>query len=224
MNAINTRKAALRLSGLLAIGALALTACGPDDKPADASSPSSSSSSKPAAGASANATAPTGANTPGNSGDTNSGDAQAGQTLKMGQAAHLPFSYGTTTKGRIDLAVTSIEQGNPADLASLNLGDQVKGKVPYYIRYTITNTGNTDLAYSTVGHMKGLLPDGTEAQDVMVIGDFDKCKREDLPSGFTQGKTAQGCAVSLAPSSSVKVAAAEYWGEPFTLGKGITWK
>ncbi|MEU1626892.1 hypothetical protein ABZ746_16525 [Streptomyces sp. NPDC020096] len=141
----------------------------------------------------------------------------------MGQAAHIPFSYGKT-KGKIALTVTSIEQGNLADLASLNLGDQAKGKVPYYIRYSVTNAGSSDLSFSTVDHMKGLLPDGTEAQDLLIIGNFDKCKSAELPSGFTAGKVAQGCAVSLAPSASVKVTSAEYWGDPFTLGQGIIWK
>lgn len=226
MNAINTGKAVRRLSGLAAVGALALTAtaCGPDDKSAQSSSSSSATSASGPTGA-ATPSAPSSAATGSDAASGASGaDTKAGQTLKMGQAARVPFSYGTSTKGKIALTVTSIEQGNPSDLASLNLGDQAKGKVPYYIRYSVTNEGDSDLAYATVGHMKGHLGDGTEAQDLMIIGGFDKCKSDALPQGFTKGKVAQGCAVALAPSASTKVASAEYWGEPFTLGEGITWK
>ncbi|MEV8473757.1 hypothetical protein [Streptomyces sp. NPDC051173] len=225
MNGIDSVKATRRLGGLIAVGALALTGCGPDSSPAHPAS--SASAAKPSTSGGDSATsgpnwpnsAPTGTADSGGSGS----DAKAGDNLKLGQAAKIPFTYGST-KGEISLAVTSIDQGDPADLASLNLGDQVKGKVPYYIRYSVTNAGTSDLSFSSVNHMKGHLPDGTEAQDLMVIGDFDKCKSDALPSGFTAGKTAQGCAVALAPSPSVKVTSAEYWGEPFTLGKGVLWK
>ncbi|MCQ4043278.1 hypothetical protein ACFOSC_01100 [Streptantibioticus rubrisoli] len=220
---MNTGKAVRRLSGLAVVGALALTAtaCGPDNSSAQ-STPSSSATSASAPTGAATPSAPSSAAT--GSDGTSGADTKAGQTLKMGQAAHVPFSYGTSTKGKIALTVTSIEQGNPSDLASLKLGDQAKGKVPYYIRYSVTNEGDSDLAYASVGHMKGHLGDGTEAQDLMIIGDFDKCKSDELPQGFTKGKVAQGCAVALAPSASTKVVSAEYWGEPFTLGQGITWK
>jgi hypothetical protein len=223
---MNTGKAVRRLSGFAVVGALALTAtaCGPDDTSAQSNPSSSATSTSAPTGAatpSAPSSAPAGSGATGGAGGSGT---KAGQTLKLGQAAHVPFSYGTTTKGKIALAVTSIEQGNPSDLASLKLGDQAKGKVPYYIRYSVTNEGDSDLAYASVGHMKGLLGDGTEAQDLMIIGSFDKCKSDELPQGFTKGKVAQGCAVALAPSASTKVASAEYWGSPFTLGQGITWK
>ncbi|MEU3574523.1 hypothetical protein AB0E96_39880, partial [Kitasatospora sp. NPDC036755] len=146
----------------------------------------------------------------------------AGTTLKLGEAATIPFSSGST-KGTIALAVTSIEKGDPADLASLNLGDKAKGLVPYYVHYSVTNAGGTDLSYTSVNHMKGLLADGTEAQELMVIGSFPKCKSESLPKGFTNGQSATSCAVAMSPEAS-KVAGAEYWGEPYTLGKGLNWK
>ncbi|MFI9720869.1 hypothetical protein ACIHFE_14640 [Streptomyces sp. NPDC052396] len=219
MNAISTAKTVRRLSGLVAVGALALTGCGPEDKPAQpASSSSASTNASAPTGANANPSSAAGANT-----GTTGGEAQPGQTFKLGQAANVPFTYGKS-KGTIDLTVTSIDQGDPADLASLNLGDQVKGKVPFYIRYSVKNTGSSDLSFTTVDHIKGQLPDGTGAQDLLVIGDFAKCKTAELPSGFTTGKVAQGCAVSLAPSASVKVTSAEYWGDPFTLDKGLIWK
>ncbi|MGW1199375.1 hypothetical protein ACWD4B_26580 [Streptomyces sp. NPDC002536] len=225
MNGIDI-KAVQKLSGLVALGALALTGCGPEDKPAS-SAPSSSSSSPAAAASAATGGGSTGGSSSsgstGSTGGGSTGEVKPGQTFKIGDVAHIPFSYGHSS-GKIALSVTAIEQGDPNDLSSLNLGDQVKGKVPYYIRYSVTNDGTTDLSFAAVNHMKGHLPDGTEAQDLTVIGDFAKCHGGDLPSGFTAGKSTQGCAIALAPSASVKVASAEYWGDPFTLGKGVNWK
>ncbi|MDJ0345670.1 hypothetical protein QMK19_34090 [Streptomyces sp. H10-C2] len=149
--------------------------------------------------------------------------AKAGQSFKIGEPAQIPFSSGST-QGTIALTVTSIEQGQAADLNSFHLGDQVKGKVPYYIHYSVRNSGSTDLSFASVGHLKGLLADGSEAQDLLTIGQFERCPNAILPRGFTNGHTQSGCAVALAPSASAEVTSAEYWAAPFTLGKGITWK
>ncbi|MDH6116197.1 hypothetical protein ABH930_001940 [Kitasatospora sp. GAS204A] len=226
-----TSKAVRNMIGLATVGMFALTACGPDDTttttttattpPATTAATTGGSQStapkpsSPATGGAAKSSAPT---------STGGGAmATAGQTFKIGETAQLPFSSGDT-KGTIALTVTAIEAGTPADLVPLKLGDQASGKIPYYIRYTVKNVGTTDLSFTTVDHMTGLLPDGTQGQDVMLIGTFDKCKNDSLPSGFTNGQTAQGCALVLSPSSSTKITGAQYWGDPFTLDKGLVWK
>jgi hypothetical protein len=204
------RRTAYGAIGLAVTGVLALSGCqNSDDKGGGgtASNPPASGSAQPSASAPA--------------GD--GGTAKAGQSFKIGQPAQIPFSSGKT-KGTIALTVTSIDQGQPSDLAQFKLGDQAKGKVPYYVRYSVKNVGTTDLSFAAVDHMKGLLGDGTEAQDLMFISKFDKCPTNTLPSGFTNGRTQTSCAVALAPSSATKVASAEYWGDPFTLGQGIYWK
>ncbi|GAA0627119.1 hypothetical protein GCM10010394_67480 [Streptomyces crystallinus] len=207
--------------GLVVVGSLALSACNGDDgadKPVGGATPTPSapSSSAPSSQPSEQPSAPAAGGA--------AGQAKGGQTFKLGQAAQFPFTYGTTTKGEIALTVDAIEKGAPADLAPLKLGDKVSGKVPYYIRYTVKNVGTTDLAYASVSHMKGHLGDGGEAQNLMIIGSFDKCPNDSLPKGFTHGKTQKGCAIALAPSATTKVVSAEYWGDPFTTGEGIYWK
>ncbi|WP_330294508.1 hypothetical protein [Streptomyces sp. NBC_00503] len=212
--------------GLAAVGALTLTACNDDDPGAAKTSPPAASSSASASASPSAAPASSAPATGGATGGAGGGEtAKAGQSFKIGQPAQFPFTSGST-KGTIALTVTSIEEGVPADLAPFKLGDKVNGMVPFYVRYSVKNTGSTDLSFASVGHIKGLLPDGTEAQDLMVIGKFEKCPNDSLPKGFTNGQSATGCAVALAPSTSVKVTGAEYWGDPFTLGKGksLTWK
>ncbi|MBV6698628.1 hypothetical protein [Kitasatospora aureofaciens] len=209
MNTFATRTSMRALAGLAVVGVLTLTACNDD---------TSSDTAKTAPPAAPTTAAPAPA---GNGGGTGK-DAAPGTTAKIGDAVQIPFSSGST-KGTVTLAVTSIEQGDPADLADFKLGDKVKGLVPYYIHYKITNIGTTDLSFTSLTAVKGLLPDGTEAQELSVIGTFAKCPNNSLPSGFTNGRSATSCAVALA-SSATKVAGAEYWGEPYTLGKGVNWK
>ncbi|MFF2045310.1 hypothetical protein ACFVVX_33335 [Kitasatospora sp. NPDC058170] len=239
MSSIRTGKRTWTLAALAAVGALTLTACNDDSgadtavstpPPAAAPTTPSAAASTPAAKPTTPAAASTPAGTPAGAptsvpapaagGGT---DATPGQTFKIGQPAQVQFTSGST-KGVIALSVSAIEAGDPTDLDALKLGDKVKGLVPYYVRYTITNTGTTDLSFTSVDHMKGLLPDGSEAQELMIISGFAKCASPSLPKGFTNGQTAQGCAVALAPTAT-KVSGAEYWGSPYSLGKGaIFWK
>ncbi|MFI5644369.1 hypothetical protein [Kitasatospora sp. NPDC051705] len=237
MKSIGSSRNAAVLAGLVAVGALTLTACNDDAASSDtaktppaAAAPTTPAAAPtgpattPAAPATSAATAAAPANTPAASAPPAAGGgatAAPGTTVKVGEAVTLPFSSGST-KGTISLAVTSIDQGDPADLTALKLGDKAKGLVPYYIHYKVTNAGSTDLSFTSVDHVKGLLADGTEAQDLMIIGTFAKCPSSSLPSGFTAGQSATSCAVALSPSAS-KVAGAEYWGDPYTLGKGVNW-
>ncbi|MFJ7207992.1 hypothetical protein ACIQWR_31210 [Streptomyces sp. NPDC098789] len=221
------RRTTLAATGIAVTAVLALSGCKSGNEEADAAKttppsaqPSQSAgSSAPSAAASDYASAPA-TDTGGGGGGT----AKAGQQFKLGEQAQFPFTYGTTTKGTVALAVTAIEKGDPADLAPFKLGDKVKGMVPYYIRYQVKNVGTTDLAYASVGHVKGHLGDGGAAQELSVIGKFEKCPNESLPKGFTNGKVQAGCVIALAPSADTKVSSAEYWGDPFTLGKGLNWK
>ncbi|MFG2713394.1 hypothetical protein ACGFX2_22935 [Streptomyces goshikiensis] len=236
MSTIRMKRTTLGVIGLTAAAALSLTGCkngneeaGPVQSGSPAAQPSQSSDqpsapADPSAGTSAGTSGGADGAAPGG---TPAGAAKPGQTFKIGEAATVPFTYGSDTKGTIALTVTAVEQGQAADLESLKLGDKVKGMVPYYIRYTVKNVGTTNLEYSSVGHIKGLLPDGSEAQGVSVIGKFEKCKDDALPSGFTGGKTQTNCAITLAPSAQTKVVGAEYWGDPYNNlndSKSLYWK
>ncbi|MFI8460029.1 hypothetical protein [Kitasatospora sp. NPDC085464] len=239
MKPIRNNRRALALAALAAVGALTMTACNDDASSSDTATTPPAAPSAPSASASATgAPSPSGgaitpaAPTSAPAGGAASGSAAApapagstpapGTTVKVGDAVTIPFTSGSTS-GTIALAVTSIEKGDPADLTSLNLGDKAKGLVPYYIHYKVTNAGSSDLSFTSVNHMKGLLADGTEAQELMIIGSFAKCKSDSLPKGFTNGQSATSCAVAMSPEAS-KVAGAEYWGDPYTLGKGVNWK
>ncbi|MEU6866964.1 hypothetical protein ABZ924_27525 [Streptomyces sp. NPDC046876] len=224
------RRAATGVIGLAVAGTLTLTGCknGNEETPAAPAAPASSAPAADQSAAPASPSAPAGGygtDAPA-AGGAAGATAKSGQTFKLGETATIPFKSGSKD-GTLGLTVTAIEKGSPADLDALKLGDQVKGKVPYFIRYTVKNVGTTDLSFASVGHMKGLLGDNTEAQGVAVIGNFEKCPHESLPKGFTNGQSTNGCAIALAPSDQTKVASAEYWGDPYnslSKGKGLVWK
>ncbi|MFF5703854.1 hypothetical protein ACFY7H_15310 [Streptomyces sp. NPDC012794] len=238
MSTNTMRRSTLAAAGLAVAGALVLTGCqdGDEEIPAAPAAPSAAASagssaqpsapaapSSPAAGYDGSASA-----SPAPGGSGGGAVAKSGQAFKIGETATVPFSYGSNKGGQLALTVASIEQGDPADLEPLKLGDKAKGLVPYYIRYTVKNTGTTDLSYSSVGHIKGLLGDGSEAQGVSVIGKFDKCKDNSLPKGFTNGQSQTNCVIALAPAAA-KVSGAEYWGNPYNNlssppQKSLTWK
>ncbi|MFK0220031.1 hypothetical protein ACIQWN_17795 [Streptomyces vinaceus] len=227
MSTNTMRRATTGVIGLAVAGTLTLTGCKNGDEEA-APAQSSAPAAQPSQGGQDTAQPSTPASPSAGGGQAPAaGQAKPGQTFKIGETAQVPFNYGSTKGGTIALTVTGVEQGQPADLDSLKLGDKVKGMIPYYVRYTVKNVGTVDLSYASVGHMKGLLPDGSEAQGVSVIGTFDKCKDESLPKGFTNGQTQTSCAIALAPSAQTKVVGAEYWGDPYNSlsdGKGLFWK
>lgn len=146
-----------------------------------------------------------------------------GTELALGQGASFDFSYGDSS-GVIEMTVTSIDQGDPAELAPLELGDQVAGLVPYYIRTTVANVGDTEMSFVTPNSLKGILPDGTQAQDVSIIGDFAPCNKEDSGADFVPGSSYDTCDVVLA-NEAVEVVGAQYWGDPYGLvaDEGLFW-
>ncbi|MEU8512015.1 hypothetical protein AB0C76_10550 [Kitasatospora sp. NPDC048722] len=223
------------LAGLAVVGVLTLTACNDNSssdtaKTAAPTAPTTAAPATTAAAPSATASAaapttPAAATEPATGGAPAAGtgkDAAPGTTAKIGDTVQVPFSSGST-KGSIAMTVTSIEQGTQADLDSLKLGDKAAGMVPYYIHYKFTNVGTTDLSNTTLTHIRGLQPDGSGAQGVAIFTSFPKCTASPMPPGFTNGQSAVGCFVSLAPAAS-KVAGAEYSADPYTIGKGVVWE
>ncbi|WIX81211.1 hypothetical protein QRX50_10820 [Amycolatopsis carbonis] len=136
-----------------------------------------------------------------------------GTKLKLGDKAIVPFkSEGKT--GTIGVTVKSIDKGVEADLALLDLGDKAKGMTPYYVRVTVSNESGTDFSYTSLGLMNALLPDGSEAQGVSVIGTFDKCDSGDAGKAFTtKGATYDSCVLAVAPAGTTVTGASYNEGE-----------
>lgn len=223
---MNTRKKLTVLTALLATSTLALSACGddePDSKGSDPTPEATTEATDPSTDASTGTTEST------ETGAETTGDETApGTELAFGEPAVVPFSSGDAT-GTVQVTVTGITQGSPADLEPLNLGDKAKGFVPYYIMLDVKGvSGSADLSsYSINESIEGTLPDGSEAQNISIIGTYAPCDGESFPSDFSDGATFTTCVPYLAQESS-EVSGARYAPNdgPYASfdGKPVVWK
>lgn len=158
------------------------------------------------------------------------GATPAGAQLKIGDTATVDYAQGNKgDHGLLGLQLTSIEQGNPADLKSLNLGDSVSGQVPWYVHYTVTGgAGSQTLKFYTIGvaDFAGLLPDGSQATPIIAYG-WKPCDVPDFGSDFGPGKKLDICIPYLAGPGTKVVGE---WFAPSDTpydqfdGKPIIWK
>lgn len=222
------RKKVSVLTALLAASAFALAACGGDDEPDRKGSDPASTEATTEASTETTTDAPTDAGTETTEAAPAGDVAAPGTALAFGQPAVVPFSSGDAS-GTVSVTVTGITKGAAADLAPLKLGDRAKGFVPYYIKLDVTGvSGSAELSsYSINESIEGTLPDGTEAQNISIIGTFAPCDGESFPSGFADGQTFSTCVPYLAQeSSSVSGARFAPNDGPYSSfdGKPVVWK
>jgi hypothetical protein len=126
----------------------------------------------------------------------------AGAALPIGDKATVPFK-SKNNNGAVGITVTKIDKGDPAELATLMLGDKVVGMVPYYIRVQVSNESGSAFAHTSLRALGGVLADGRDAQKVSVIGSFAECDRESAGIDFiTPGATYETCSLVLAPNTT----------------------
>lgn len=158
------------------------------------------------------------------------GATPAGAQLKIGDTATVDYAEGNKgDHGLLDLTLTSIEKGNPADLKSLDLGDSVAGQVPWYVHFTVTGgAGSQSLKFYTIGvaDFDGILPDGSQATPIIAYG-WKTCDVPDFEEGFGPGKKLDICIPYLAGQGTKVVG--EWFAKSDTPydqfdGKPIVWK
>lgn len=193
-----------------AAGLLALAACS-GNKPVAATAIAATSA--PATSASSSVSSSTDTAPPTGSGSV--AYTKQGAKLHLGQKADVPFK-SENVSGTIGVTVTGIDKGDPADIASLNLGDQANGLTPYYVRITVTDDSGSNFADTMVTSVHGVLPDGSDAQDVALFSTFDKCDNANAGENFTTaGASYQTCELVLAPGST-PVTSASYDESEYT--------
>lgn len=180
----------------LAAVAVAMAGCGSSDKTTPVAAPTSTTSTT-----SAPSTSPSVADSP--SADTAAANfTKQGTKLKFGEKAIVQFKQAHTT-GVIGVTAVGIKKGTAAELAQLKLGDRVKGFVPYYITFKISNESGTDFNFSSIRSTHGLLGDGTPAQAVILMGKFAPCQDNDARQAFSsKGASYTTCRLVLAGTGS----------------------
>lgn len=193
-----------------AAGVLALAACS-SNHPVPTTVTLSSATSAPSSASASTDSAPP----PTTAGATSVAYTQQGTKLHLGQKADVPFK-SENISGTIGVTVTGIDKGDPADLAPLKLGDQANGLTPYYVRITVTDDSGSNFADTMVTSVHGVLPDGSDAQDVALFTSFDKCDNANAGEQFTTvGASYQTCELVLAPSAT-PVTSASYDESQYT--------
>jgi hypothetical protein len=187
-----------------AAGLLALTACSGNNTVAATATPAPPAASAPSSGSASTDSAPSTAG----GGPASVAYTRQGAKLHLGQKADVPFK-SENVSGTVGIAVTKIDKGDPADLAPLQLGDKANGLTPYYVRFTVTDDSGSNFANTMVTSVHGMLPDGSDAQDVALFSSFDKCDNANAGENFTTvGASYQTCELVLAPGTTPVTSAA----------------
>jgi hypothetical protein len=183
--------------------AVAMAGCGGSDETTPVAAPKSTTPTT-----SAPSTSPSVADSPG-ADAAGFNFTKQGTKLKFGEKAIVQYKYGHTP-GVIGVTALGVKKGTAADLALLKMGDRVKGLVPWYITFKVTNESGAQLDFSSIRSTHGLLGDGTQAQGVIMTGKFAPCEDNGAKQGFTsKGSSYTTCMLSLAGAGST-VSGADY--------------
>lgn len=206
-------------AGLLAVAALALTACGGSDEDTTTTSTTSSTSESPQSETSSDDATETEETEPAEteSEDDAEGDDDAapaglsepGTELSVGDTATIPQGDEGATIG---LKVTEITQGSSADLSKLKDADKYKEYTPVYVQYEMSGTdSSSELGGDILDDVDPILADGRKASTLILIGTspFEKCDSNSIPDDFGPGDTETTCQVAMV-SSGQEVSGAQY--------------
>lgn len=216
-------------AGLLAVAALALTACGGSDEDTTTTSTTSSTSESTQSETSSDDATETEETEPAEtesedeeSDDTESEDdaegdddaapaglSEPGTELSVGDTATIPQGDDGATIG---LKVTEITKGSSADLSKLKDADKYKEYTPVYVQYEMSGTdSSSELGGDILDDVDPILADGRKASTLILIGTspFEKCDSNSIPDDFGPGDTETTCQVAMV-SSGQEVSGAQY--------------
>jgi hypothetical protein len=157
------------------------------------------------------------------------GPVKAGTTLKYGKSAVVLYKdamakYNASADGLLRITVTSVTKAKTGDFKGVQLNASEKPGDMYYVRYSITNIGTTNVNQGDDGG-PNLEADDTTGQDatsLTILGTFAACTWHAPPKPFPQGKTWTNCDIYDAPKGISKVV---YTGSVNRyLDNPITWR
>lgn len=170
---LRVRRIAAALAVPLAL--VALTSCG-DDAPAD--DPTTESGS---AAAGDDLTAP-------------------GTELELGDTAIVPRTDGT---GVLELTVTGIAEGDPADLEATGLEDWAE-QTPYYVSYEMRLiSGESDGI--VIRDYLSAWADDAQVGDLVAFDGFAPCQEQGFPVGASPGTIVSSCRTYLVDAGGAPV-------------------
>jgi hypothetical protein len=123
-----------------------------------------------------------------------------GSELAVGDTATVAYEVRQGVVAVLDITVTRLEKTSFAEsFVGWDIDAETQTKKPYFVRATVTNTGETDLAGRPVPLY---IVDGTNTlvEATSFESTFEPCQPGVLPKAFPTGSTKDVCLVFLAPN------------------------
>lgn len=122
-----------------------------------------------------------------------------GSALSLGDKAVVAYRPRQGQVGVLTVAVRRIERTTFREsFAGWKLGDEFTGMTPYFVRATLTNTGDADLGGRPVP-LYGVDSKRTLLEASRFRGSFRPCPSLPFPKVFAGGAAHRACLVYLAP-------------------------
>ena len=127
-----------------------------------------------------------------------------GTHLAVGQSAVLPFHvpYKGSIPARV--TVTAIEPGSLAEFqqAGFKVPADAADRKPYYVSYTVTALGGSDLGGNSLGMLYGLDDRNDEHSETLTMSNFsgarfDRCRQDSFKNGAGNGSSYSSCKIFL---------------------------
>jgi hypothetical protein len=202
------------------LACVAIAGCGGDDDDEVATAPATQT-----------AEATTTTTDDGGGSSAGGGRTEPGATLKLGEAAHVPYKPLTATDEKnlfeVDATALKIEKGSIDDFKNIDLDADQKSSTPYYVTVKVENTGkqiplgdmegDPDLKFAAVDDR------GQEQGSITFIGDFERCVDTDAPKPFTKGKSYESCLTYLIGGDG-SITEVRWNGSDKYILKPVVWK
>lgn len=122
-----------------------------------------------------------------------------GSTLAVGDPATLAWEPRQDAVGVIDVTVQKLERTTFAkSFSGFKIPEETKQTTPYFVRGTITNTGETDLGGRRIPLY--VVDGANRLVDYSGFGSaFEPCSSTDFPEPFAPQQTLEFCQVYLVP-------------------------
>ncbi|MDF9716367.1 hypothetical protein [Nocardioides sp. ChNu-99] len=210
-----------------AVLAASLTACGGDDESSDDAESSESSTTEDASEEPADEeTSEDEESEDSDSGSGSAGGSSAGELtepgaqLKLGETATVPMSYAGED-GVIEVTVTEIREGDPADLADVEDSD---GMTPWHISYEISGVENAEAIGGMQLSLDGLTAAGdSAAQLISFSGGIGGCETESAASDW-DGSAFETCNTVVSAEPVTQAAFGEGDDYSLILGSPVIWE
>lgn len=211
------------LAGVVVAVGIAVSGCGQDNVAGTATSGDSPNASTPAARKTSERPPTSARKTSARPAPADPGDITTpGTELKVGDTAVVPFKKGGQSGHTVAITVSSIEKGDQAAFEQ-QFGERAKGLVPYYLKITVRNVGDSDLSHASAPRVRAIKADG-RLTGVSLVGSLSGCESESFPKDAGNGATVESCVLQAARQADT-VAGAQYAeSEGGYSSKPIVWK